>query len=140
MFRTSGSIQQRDVPRPPRRCRRRRIDLAHKWQMEEQQATNIRDNVRPGESSAPPLPAHLQTGRGKFWGGPRKQKTRTARADLSPIFGQRPQKRRAATPVIGATFTADRGMGIAPILTAKPEGTSPIPEHRVVGSYNPGRR
>ena len=115
-------------------------DLAHKWQMEEQQTTNIKDNVRPGESSAPPLPAHLQTMADGFWGGKRKQNTRTARADLSPIYGARATAAQGGQPAIGTPFTADRGLGIAPILTAKPEGTSPIPEHRVVGSYNPGRR
>ena len=115
-------------------------DLAHKWQMEEQQTTNIKDNVRPGESSAPPLPAHLQTMADGFWGGKRKQNTRTARADLSPIYGARATAAQGGQPAIGTPFTAYRGLGIAPILTAKPEGTSPIPEHRVVGSYNPTRR
>ena len=115
-------------------------DLAHEWQMEEQQRTNIKDNVRPGESSAPPLPAHLQTMADGFWGGKRKQNTRTARADLSPIYGARATAAQGGQPAIGTPFTADRGLGIAPILTAKPEGTSPIPEHRVVGSYNPTRR
>ena len=115
-------------------------DLAHKWSMQEQGATDIRDNARPGESSVAPLPPKLQRDVENFWGGPRKPKTRTARVDLSPVFGQRAAEAQSASPMMGANFTADRGIGIAPILTAKPEGTSPIPEHRVVGSYNPGRR
>jgi hypothetical protein len=116
-------------------------DMALQMTMEDQKETDIRDNARPGENSAPKLPAHLQPLADNFWGGNRRQqKQRTARADLSPIFGARAAAAQGGQPAIGTPFTADRGIGIAPILTAKPEGSSPIPEHRVLGSYNPGRR
>jgi hypothetical protein len=114
------------------------FDLAHKWQMEEQKVTNIRDNVRPGESSAPPLEPRLQSMADGFWGGNRQQKkTRTARADLSPIFGERATAAQAGAPVMGTRFTADNAPGVAPILTSKPPGTSPVPDHITVGEFNP---
>lgn len=116
-------------------------DMALQMTMEDQKETDIRDNARPGENSAPKLPAHLQPLADNFWGGNRRQqKQRTARADLSPIFGARAAAAQGGQPAIGTPFTADKGIGIAPILTAKPEGTSPIPDHRVLGSYNPTRR
>jgi hypothetical protein len=115
-------------------------DLAHKWTMEDQQATNILDNARPGESSAPPLPAHLQANVDGFWGGKRQAKTRTVRADLSPIYGERATAAQAGAPVLGQRFMADNAPGVAPILTSKPQGTSPVPDHRVVGEFNPGRQ
>lgn len=115
-------------------------DRALQMTMEDQKETDIRDNARPGENSAPKLPAHLQPLADNFWSGPRKQKARTGRADLSPIFGSRATVAQGGQPAIGTPFTADRGVGIQPILTAKPPGTSPIPEHRVLGSFNPGRR
>ena len=116
------------------------FDLAYKWQMEEQRTTNILDSARPGESSAPPLEPRLQKLAEGFWGGNRQQKPRSARADLSPIFGERAAAAQAGAPPMGAKFSADNAIGVAPILTAKPTGSSPVPDHRVVGSYNPGRR
>lgn len=122
-------------------------DTAMKFAMEDSQSTDILDHSRPGsvirngEATAPPLPTHLQTNVQNFWGGQRKQgKTRTARADLSGVFGERAIAAQAGAPVMGQNFTADRGVGIAPILTAKPTGVSPVPDHRVVGSFNPDRR
>ena len=115
-------------------------DLAHQWQMDEQKVTNIRDGVRQGESSAPSLEPRLQQMADGFWGGARKQNTRTARADLSPVFGQRAIDAQAGAAPIGARFSADNAVGVAPILTAKPTGTSPVPDHRVVGSFNPNKR
>jgi hypothetical protein len=119
-------------------------DMAMKMCMEDNQATNILDHSRPGapihngESTAPPLPAHLQKLSEGFWGGQRQQgKTKTARADLSAIYGDRAIAAQAGQPTIGQNFTAESAPGVAPILTAKPQGTSPVPDHRVVGSYNP---
>lgn len=121
-------------------------DLAMRMAMEDSQSTDIQDHSRPGsvvrngESTAPKLPAHLQPMAENFWGGQRKkQNTRTARADLSGIFGERATAAQAGAPVMGQNFTADRGVGIAPILTAKPTGVSPVPDHRVIGSFNPGK-
>ena len=115
------------------------FDLAHQWQMEEQRTTDIRSDARPGESSAPKLEPRLQALSDGFWGGKKQQKTRTARADLSPIFGERAAAAQSGSPMIGQHFTADNAPGIAPILSAKPTGSSPVPDHRVVGSFNPGR-
>ncbi len=61
-------------------------DRALQMTMEDQKETDIRDNARPGENSAPKLPAHLQPLADNFWSGPRKQKARTGRADLTPYF------------------------------------------------------
>lgn len=119
-------------------------DLAMRMAMEDSQSTDIQDHSRPGsvvrngESTAPKLPPHLQPQADGFWGGQRKkQNTRTARADLSGIFGERATAAQAGAPVMGQNFTADRGVGIAPILTAKPTGTSPVPSHVTVGAFNP---
>lgn len=121
-------------------------DTAMRMAMEDAQVTDIQDHSRPGavirngEATAPPIPTHLQAKVANFWGGQRQQgKTRTARADLSGIFGERATAAQVGAPVMGQNFTADRGVGIAPILTAKPTGVSPIPDHRVVGSFNPGK-
>ena len=122
-------------------------DMAMKIAMEDGHVTNIQDHSRPGapvhngEATAPKLPAHLQRGVDGFWGGNRKQgKTRTARADLSPIYGERATAAQAGAPVLGQNFTADNAPGVAPILTSKPQGSSPIPDHTTIGSFNPGRR
>lgn len=115
-------------------------DQTLKWVTEDQGVTNILDRPNAGESSAPPLEPRLQKLANGFWGGqPREQKTRTARADLSPIYGERATAAQSNAPVLGTRFTADNAPGVAPILTAKPTGSSPIPDHRVVGSYNPGK-
>lgn len=121
-------------------------DTAMRFAMEDSQSTDIQDHSRPGavvrngESTAPKLPAHLQPMAENFWGGQRKkQNTRTARADLSPVFGQRAIDAQAGAPAVGSRFSADNAVGVAPILTAKPTGTSPVPDHRVIGSYNPTR-
>jgi hypothetical protein len=122
-------------------------DMAMKIAMEDGQVTNIQDHSRPGapvrngENTAPKLPAHLQPLADGFWGGKRNQgKTRTARADLSPIYGERATAAQGGAPVLGQRFTADNAPGVAPILTSKPTGSSPIPDHVSLGNFNPGRR
>jgi hypothetical protein len=113
------------------------FDTALKFVAEDQGVTNILDHRRPGESSAPPLPSHLQKQADSFWGGGQKQKTRTVRADLSPIYGERAISAQAGSPVMGQNFSAATSPGVAPILTSKAPGSSPVPEHRVIGSFNP---
>jgi hypothetical protein len=115
-------------------------DTALRWATEEQGVTNILDRPRQGESSAPPLEPRLQKLSEGFWGGPRKQNTRTARVDMSGIFGERAIAAQQGQPATGAKFTADQGVAVAPILTAKPQGSSPVPDHTVIGAFNPNRR
>ena len=59
------------------------------------------------------------------------------RADLSPIYGERAISAQAGSPVMGQNFSAATSPGVAPILTSKAPGSSPVPEHRVIGSFNP---
>lgn len=102
--------------------------------MADHQMTDIQDHSRPGaiyrggESTAPKLPAHLQAQADGFWGGAQKPKTRSAKVDLSPIYGQRATD--AGAPA--AQFKADAGSLIEPILRHRPAGSSPIPAHTVI--------
>jgi hypothetical protein len=83
---------------------------------------------RPGESTAPKLPMHLQKQADSFWGSQQqKPATRTAKVNMSGIFGQ-PQQ--APAPV--AQFKADSGTALDPILKHRPPGSSPVPEHTVI--------
>lgn len=105
-------------------------DAAMQIAMADHQMTDIQDTSRPGsvyrtgENTAPKLPPHLQAKSDAFWGGQSKQKTRTAKVDMSPIFGERAQS-GAAT----AQFKADSGSLIEPILRHKSAGSSPIPDY-----------
>lgn len=108
----------------------RAYDMALEMATQDQGLTNIQDHSRPGaaqrmgEGTAPPLPAHLQAQANAFWGSQPKQKTRTAKIDLSPVLG----KGAAPQPGVGA-FKADSGSLIEPILRHRPAGSSPIPAY-----------
>jgi hypothetical protein len=122
----------------------RAYDMALEMTAQDQGLTNIQDHSRPGsvvrmgEPTAPPLPAHLQQQASNFWSGPQKQKARTGKVDMSPIFGSRagsvPQP-QAVIPPMGKQ--ADTSL-IEPILRARPTGTSPVPVGRVVADTNVG--
>lgn len=110
-------------------------DRAMEITMADHQMTDIQDSsrpgavYRPGESTAPKLPMHLQKQADQFWGGQQqKPRTRSAKVDMSPIFGERATN--AGAPA--AQFKADSGSLIEPILKHKPAGSSPIPPHTIV--------
>ena len=112
-------------------------DRAMEIAMADHQMTDISDISRPGsvyragEPTAPKLPVHLQKQADSFWGGNKqKEKTRTAKVDMSPIFGDRAVAAGAAQ----AQFKADSGSLIEPILKHKPAGSSPVPEHVTIAS------
>ena len=110
-------------------------DRAMEITMADHQMTDIQDSsrpgsvYRPGESTAPKLPAHLQRQSDQFWGGnQQKPKARTAKVDMSPIFGERAQNNGPAP----AQFKADSGSLIEPILKHRPAGSSPIPAYTTI--------
>jgi hypothetical protein len=108
-------------------------DAAMNIAMSDHSMTDIQDHSRPGaiyrsgEATAPKLPMHLQAQADGFWKGPQKQRPLTLKPDLSPIFGGGPQQ--AAQP---GNFSASVPSAIAPILSARPAGSSPVPNHRVI--------
>ena len=113
----------------------RAYDFAMETTMQDQQIGDISDHSRPGsvyragEATAPKLRQDLQQKADSFWGGQQpKQQTRTARVDMSPLYGER------ATGTQQAQFRADTQAAslIEPILKHKPTGASPIPAHTVV--------
>lgn len=111
----------------------RAYDSAMQMTMTDQGLTDIQDHsrpgsvYRPGEGTAPKLPTHLQQQADTFWGGANRQKTRTAKADLSPIFGQ--QGPNAPPPV---AHQAPMNSIVEPILKHKPRGSSAVPDHVVI--------
>jgi hypothetical protein len=110
-------------------------DAAMNITMQDQNLTDVADHSRPGsvyragEATAPKLPAHLQARSESFWGSQPQNaaKTRTARVDLSPVFGQ-----RAAAVAPAAQFKAEAATVLDPILKHKRSGTSPVPDHVVI--------
>jgi hypothetical protein len=110
-------------------------DRAMEITMSDHQMGDIQDTSRPGsvyragEATAPKLPAHLQARSESFWGSQPQNaaKTRTARVDLSPVFGQ-----RAAAVAPAAQFKAEAATVLDPILKHKQPGSSPIPNYTVV--------
>lgn len=119
----------------------RAYDTAMEMTMTDQGMTNIQDHSRPGavyragENTAPSLPMHLQQKVDSFWGGQQK-KAKTARVDMSPIFGERATSGGPAP----AQFKADGGSLIEPILKHRPTGSSPVPVGPVVADTNVGGR
>jgi hypothetical protein len=111
----------------------RAYDTAMQMTMTDHQMTDIADHSRPGsvyragEPTAPKLPMHLQSQADGFWAGPQRQKSRTAKVDLSPVLGS-----QAAPPPGVAPYRADSGSLIEPILKHRPTGSSPIPPHTIV--------
>lgn len=106
-------------------------DASMKIAMEDHQLTDIQDHHRAGEATAPKLRPDLQAKADGFWGGnQQKPRTRTAKVDMSPIYGERATG--GAPP--GARFSADSAPAVMPILTSKPEGSSPIPKYVDVGA------
>jgi hypothetical protein len=111
-------------------------DAAMNITMQDQGLGDIQDHSRPGavqragEPTAPKLPQHLQSQADNFWGQSQqnKQKTRTAKVDLTPVFGQRAVDAGAGS----AQFKSEAGSAIAPILKHRPPGSSPIPAHVVI--------
>jgi hypothetical protein len=112
----------------------RAYDTALEIVAQDHAMTDIKDRVRPGETSVPSLAPHLQKMADNFWGGQRKQPAvRRGKVDLSPVFGQRAIDAQGGVPA-GAQFSLDRGSAIAPILQqpGKAPGDSPIPKHQII--------
>lgn len=106
-------------------------DAAAQIAMADHGMTDLQDHRRQGEATAPKLRPDLQQKSDNFWGGnQQKSRTRTAKVDMSPIYGER------ATGGVppGARFSADSAPAVMPILTSRPEGTSPIPKYVDVGA------
>lgn len=101
-------------------------DAAAQIAMSDHGMTDLQDHRRAGEATAPKLRPDLQQKADNFWGGnQQKPRTRTAKVDMSPIYGER------ATGGVppGAKFSADSAPAVMPILTSRPEGSSPIPKY-----------
>jgi hypothetical protein len=112
----------------------RAYDTALEIVAQDHAMTDIKDRLRPGETSVPSLAPHLQKMADNFWGGQRKQPAvRRGKVDLSPVFGQRAIDAQGGVPA-GAQFSLDRGSAIAPILQqpGKAPGDSPIPKHQII--------
>lgn len=101
-------------------------DMAYDMVTKDQGLTDIQDHTRPGESTAPKLPWHLQKKVDGFWGqnNAKPQGPKTMRADLSPIFGE-----RATQGLPAAQFKAESGSLVEPILKHKPTGSSAVPDY-----------
>lgn len=101
-------------------------DAAAAIAMSDHGMTDLQDHRRAGEATAPKLRPDLQQKADNFWGGnQQKPRTRMAKVDMSPIYGER------ATGGVppGAKFSADSAPAVMPILTSRPEGSSPIPKY-----------
>jgi hypothetical protein len=112
----------------------RAYDTALQMVAEDHGMTDIRDNVRAGETSVPALPPHLQKMADGFWGGAMKQPPqRRGKVDLSGIFGERAIAAQNGMPA-ATPFTAGQGAAIEPILRhpGKRPGDSPIPAHQII--------
>lgn len=107
----------------------RAFDASMEIAMQDHGMTDIHAEARPGESSAPKLPQHLQQKVDKFWGGAQKPKARTGKVDLSPLYGERATQAGAPD---SARFSAGSASLIEPILKHKPTGSSPIPAHTII--------
>jgi len=89
--------------------------------------TNVIDNPRYGESSAPKLPPKQQALADSFWGKPAAPaKTITKRVDLQGIFGQRAVDAQKSSPIPGMTHGTAFSAPIASQIVNKPGAGPPI--------------
>jgi hypothetical protein len=114
----------------------RAFDYAMQTTMADHGMTDIKDTVRPGETSVPPLPPRLQQQADSFWNPKQAPAQRRGRVDLSGLYG--PAANQGAPPPGVQTLASGAGHPIAPILNSRPTGSSPIPAHTIIGGDRPG--
>jgi hypothetical protein len=114
----------------------RAFDYAMQTTMADHGMTDIKDTMRAGENSVPPLPPRLQQQADSFWNPKQAPAQRRGRVDLSGLYGAAASQ--GAPPPGVQKFSAGEGHAIAPILNSQPTGSSPIPRHTIVGGDRPG--
>lgn len=103
----------------------RAMDLTNEIVAADHGMTNLNDSMRPGEVTAPKLRPDLQAKADAFFSPP-KREPRRGRVDMSGLYGERATAAQNGQPA-GMKFVQEGGHAIQPILTSKPQGSSPVP-------------
>jgi len=104
----------------------RAMDITNEIVAADHGMTDLNTSMRSGEITAPKLRPDLQAKADAFFNPPKRE--RRGRVDLSGLYGERAVAAQNGQPA-GQKFEAQGGHAIQPILTSKPQGSSPVPAY-----------